>query len=161
MATLTVTLPSASSAVSPAVATVNVAVVDPELMVTVLLPALVLVTKLPTRATLRFTVRFASGAALAVTVKVALAPSVTEAPLLAMVTDGRLPSSSVIEKLTVPEPVAPPSAAFAVGAPRLTAIFSLGSSVVSPVALKVSVAVREALARPVKVIVIGLLVSAL
>ena len=96
---------------------------------------------------------FAAGAGDAVSVKVALDPSVTAEPP-AMLTTGT--SSSVIEKLAVPEPLAPPPSPvpeFSFKAPRPTVTVSSPSAVVSAVALIVSVAVADALSPPVKVMV--------
>ena len=130
-------------------------------MVTVSMPASPLAIKLPTREILRFTVSAALCVGATLTVKLAGVPSVTGEVPRTTLTTGRLASSSMIWKLGAPEPVAPPERLAAPSVPRLSAIFSSLSSLVSPRALKVSVAAREAPAPPVKVMVIGLLVVAL
>ena len=94
-ATATVTEPFGSWALSPTVSTVKVAVVDPAVIVTIFEPSLPVATKsLPVASdTVRFTVRSATGAWSAVTVKLAAVPSVTAEPP-SMVIDGK--SSSVM-----------------------------------------------------------------
>ena len=80
-------MPFASSTLSSTVDTVSVAVVVPEVIVTVV--GAVPLIKLPLSVTLTFTVRLLAGVRVAVTVKVASAPSVTDAVSALMLTEGR------------------------------------------------------------------------
>ena len=92
------------------------------------------------------------------TVKLAAVPSVTAEPAVMLTVGAAGSSSSVIEKLAVPEPLAPPPSPvpeFSFKAPRPTVTVSSFSWVESPVAERVSVAVADALGRPVKVMVAG------
>ena len=127
-------------------------------MVTVLLPSSPEATWSPDSDTVIDTEMSSWGAGVAVSVNEAAVPSVTAAAPAAMLITG-LVSSSVIRKLALPVPLAPPPSPvpeLAFKAPRPTVTVSEApSSRKSPVASSVTVAVAEALARPVNVMVGG------
>ena len=151
--TVTETEPSGSSTSSPAVATVKEAVAALALKVTDFAPRFAAATKLPACPTLRFTFRSASGAGLARTVKDAVPPSSIPAPAT-MLTVGPPPSSSVIVKLAVPEPLAPPPRLVPEVASRVpspTVTVSSPSAAGSDLATIRTAAVAEDAAPPVKV----------
>ena len=95
-------------------------------------------------------------AGLTLNVKVALPPSATAAPAATFTVGSDGSSSSMIEKLAVPEPVAAPSAVFAASVPKATVTVSSVSSTALLEALTVTMAARETAAPPVKVMVGGL-----
>ena len=122
-------------------------------MVTVLPPVLVPATKSPLAPMLRLTVRLADGAGAAVTVKLALAPSVTAAPAVTLMT-GPVPSSSAMVKAAEPEPLAPPPKLvpeFASSVPSAMLMVSSLSAAASELASTRTDADAELDAPPVKV----------